>query len=211
MNIPMPFIRWLTGKCGAKLIPVAIIGLLSGGCAQTLTTNPPRSATEQLLLSTATDRAIASISMSSFRGKRVYLDSTYFESYDSKYALGTIRDALSSAGAKLENDVTKSDVVVEVRSGALSIDANDTLIGIPKLGVPTPMTGALETPEMALYKSSRQYSIAKFALLAYETQSHEHMFSSGPSVGRAYNRYYKILGVIQWTGTDIPEKKKKRK
>ena len=51
---------------------------------------------------------------------------------------------------------------------------------------------------------------AKFALLAYATDSREHVFSSGPMLGKAYNKYYKFLGIIQWTTTDIPEKKSKK-
>ena len=63
-------------------------------------------------------------------------------------------------------------------------------------------------PELAIYKSSRQKSIAKLALLAYSTHSLEHFYSSGPMVGKSYNTYYKLLGLIQWTRSDIPEKKK---
>jgi hypothetical protein len=62
---------------------------------------------------------------------------------------------------------------------------------------------------LSVYKSSRQKAIAKLALLAYSTHSLEHVFSSGPMVGRSYNTYYKLLGLIQWTATDIPEKKNK--
>jgi hypothetical protein len=171
-------------------------------------TNPPRSATEQLLLSTAADRAIASVSLGELSGKKVFVDGTYYESYDSKYVLGSIRDALSRSGALLMPSMTNSEIVVEARSGGLSIDASDTLFGIAQTGLPIPLAGTLNVPELAIYKSSRQNAIAKLALLAYSVQSHEHVMSSGPMVGKAYNTYYKLLGLIQWTSTDIPEKKK---
>jgi hypothetical protein len=29
-------------------------------------------------------------------------------------------------------------------------------------------------------------------------------------LGTSFNHYYKFLGIIQWTTTDIPEKKKKK-
>src|ERR1035441_4077829 len=73
--------------------------LAGGGCTQTILTAPQRSATEQLLLSTAAERAIVSTNLSLFDGKKVFFDASYFESYDGKYAIGTIRDALSRAGA----------------------------------------------------------------------------------------------------------------
>lgn len=188
----------------------ALPALLLSGCADSTITNPPRSATEQLLLSTAADRAINSANLAEFARKKVFVDGTYFESYDSKYVIGAIRDALSRAGALLVNEATNSDIVVEARSGGLSIDASQSLVGFPNTGVPIPLSGSLQIPELALYKSSRQHSIAKLALLAYATKTREHVFSSGPMLGKSYNKYYKFLGLIQWTTTDIPEKKKKK-
>ena len=175
-------------------------------------TNPPRSATEELLISTAADRAIASTVLTNFAHHKVFLDGSYYESYDAKYVLGALRDALSRSGALLVNTETNSEFVVEARSGALSIDNSDALFGIPSAGAPLPLAGALAIPEIALYKASHQRSIAKLALLAYATHSREHYYSSGPMVGKSYNNYYKVLlGIIQWTTTDIPEKKRPKK
>jgi hypothetical protein len=84
-------------------------------------------------------------------------------------------------------------------------------VGVPQTGLPIPLAGVVNIPELALYKSSRQNSTAKLALLAYEAKSRGHVFSSGSMVGKAYNKYYKLLGFIQWTSTDIPEKKKPKK
>ncbi len=169
-------------------------------------TNPARSATEQLLLSTAADRAIAATNLPPVQGKKVYVDGTYYDSYDPKYVLGSIRDALSRSGALLVDTASNSDVIVEARCGGLSIDASESLLGIPATGIPIPLAGVVSIPELALYKSSRQRSIAKLALLAYDTRSREHVFSSGSMAGKSYNKYYKFLGIIQWTTTDIPEK-----
>ena len=180
------------------------------GCSQSTMTNPDRSATEQLLLTTAADRAIESSSFTLFAGKKVYVDSSFLESYESRYVIGTIRDSLSRNGALLVSELDKSDIIVEMRSGALSIDSSESLLGIPQTGAPVPLAGAISIPELALYKASRQNSFAKLALLAYDTKSGAHFHSMGPLNGRAYNRYYKVLGVIQWTRTDLPEKKRGR-
>ena len=179
------------------------------GCLQTNMTEPKRSALEQLLLSTAADRAMQLSNLSTLANQKVFLDTAYFDSYDFKYALGTIRDYLSQAGALLVRDVKDSDVVVEARSGALSIDRADTLLGIPQTGLPIPLAGSIPIPEVALYKSQKQYSIAKIALLAYSTHSGAHVFSSGPMVGKASARYYKFLAFFSYTATDVPEKNKK--
>ena len=194
-------------RVGFSLLCVLAV-LALAGCADTVVTNPARSATEQLLLSTSADRAVASIDFSAFAGKKVFLDATYFDSYDSKNAIGTIRDAVSSAGAFLTPTASAADILIEARSGALSIDYSQYLIGLPSSGVPIPLAGTFNIPEVALFKDQKQKSTAKFALLAYQRANGEHFFSSGPMVGKSYNNYYKLLGFITWTGTDIPEKKK---
>jgi hypothetical protein len=192
----------------ACILPLAFV---LAGCSVATTTNPARSVTEQLLLSTAADRAINATVLTNFAHQKVFVDATYFDSYDSKYVVGSIRDALSRAGGLLVSSETNSDIIIEARSGGLSIDSSSGLIGIPNTGLPIPLAGVLNIPELALYKVDRQYSTAKLALLAYATHSREHYYSSGPMVGKSYNKYYKLLGFIQWTMTDIPEKKKPKK
>jgi hypothetical protein len=184
--------------------------LLLGGCVTNKTTDPARSATEQLLLSTATDRALQSADLAAFENQKVFLDATYFDSYDSKYVIGTIRDALSRAGAVLENDVKNAAIVIEARSGALSIDSSDTLFGVPNMAVPVPLAGALQIPELAFYKSDRQRSTAKIALLAFARESGAHVYSSGPLDGKSYDKHYKLL-FVSWISSDIPEKQKSKK
>src|ERR1700733_14968165 len=127
-------------------------------CTTTKTTDTARSDTEQLLLSTATDHALQSANFVIFANRKVFLDTTYFDSYDSKYAVGTIRDALSRAGAILEDSSKDSDIIIEARSGALATDNEQSLFGLPGLGIPVPLAGALQTPEIAFYKSDKQRS-----------------------------------------------------
>jgi hypothetical protein len=200
---PLFVLLWRT----CAMIIFVVIALFSGGCASSLITNPPRSATEQLLLSSAADRAMASVDLDIFAGRSVYLDLTYFDSYDSKYAEGEIRDALFRAGALLVSSATNADVIIEARSGALAIDDDTILFGIPNMSVPIPLSVPIEIPEIAFYKTQTQHSYAKFALLAYVNQSRTHIYSSGPLDGKAYHDYHKIL-FLSWVATDIPEKAK---
>jgi hypothetical protein len=180
---------------------------LSSSCTTVKTTDPARAATEQLLLSTATDHALQSSDLTVFANQKVFLDTTYFDSYDPKYAIGTIRDALSRAGAILEDNAAASDIIVEARSGALSIDSSDSLFGIPSLGLPIPLAGTIQTPELAFYKSHQQNSFAKIALLAFGKQSRAHIYSSGPLDGISYDKHYNFL-FISWVRSDLPEKQK---
>ncbi len=191
--------------------PFVFAAFLLGGCSTSRVSDPVRTATEQLLLSTATDHAMQSARrLEIFANRKVFLDATYFDSYDSKYVIGSIRDALSRAGARLVDNMTNSDVIIEARSGALSVDSSDMLVGIPKTSVPVPLAGQLQTPELAFYKSQTEVSVAKIALLAFAKTSRAHVYSSGPLEGTAHDISHCFL-FVSWNRTDIPEHQKTEK
>jgi len=178
-------------------------GLLCG-CTTSKSTTTPRSATEQLLLSTATDHALKGTNLGLFAGRKVFLDGAYFESYDSRYAVGTLRDALSRAGVLVTEVMTNSDIILEARSGALALDQKEFTIGIPGIPVPLPAAVGVKTPELAFYRSQKQRAVAKFALLAYNRRSSAHIYSSGPLDGTAVDNSFSLF-FIGWRRTDVPE------
>lgn len=187
------------------------LAVIGAGCVSQEETSPPRSATEQLLLSTAADRALSKVDLDAFSGHNVYVDFTYFDGYDAKYVESEIRDAFNRAGALLASDAKSADIIVEARSGGYSIDTNNTFVGIPSIPIPIPGTSETPvTPSIALYQKDSQLSYAKFQLLAYSDKTHAHIYSSGPIDGKAYNIYHEIF-FISWWRTDVPEKNKKKK
>jgi hypothetical protein len=193
-------------KNNLRLGCLVFIGAWSlAGCSSIKTTTTARTATEQLLLSTAADHALHDLGLEMFAGRKVFVDVTYFDSYDAKYVEGTVRDALSRAGARLEDAAGNSDFVLEARSGALAIDEEDFMFGIPAITLPIPLAGAVQTPEVAFYKAQKQRSMAKFALLAYNHQSSSHVYSSGPLDGNSFDSHFRVL-FISWHRTDVPEK-----
>jgi hypothetical protein len=189
-----------------SVLCLAAAAALGAGCSSVNVTEPKRSAIEMLLLSTAADEALQDIDLSSLEGKKVFLEEKYFDSLDKPYVLGLIRDAISSQGGLLMADAEDAEVIVEARAGALSTDSADTLVGIPKMPVPIPLSGTLVIPEAPIYKSNRYDAVAKIALLAYDNNSRAHLFSTGPVVGKSRYHHYRILGYIQWRRTDIPER-----
>lgn len=187
---------------------VALV-LAATGCRTVKVSEPSRTVGEQLLLSTAVDRAVADADLSPLRGKKVYVEEKYFDSYDEGYALGAVRQRIAESGALLVSSETNADIIVEARSGGIGLDTAETLIGIPEMGVPIPLTGAVKTPELALYKKNRADSLAKLALFARERDSGSHVYSSGSMAGKAYMNRYKIL-FVGWRMTDVPEFKLKK-
>ena len=103
------------------LIFRACLGLacLLAGCSITRATNPPRTATEQLLISTAVDRAVAGMKFDIPKGTSVFVDAANFEGYDFKYAVASVTERVLQEGGRFAMDRSKADMVVALRSGAL--------------------------------------------------------------------------------------------
>lgn len=184
----------------------ALLLLILNGCSATRITEPPRTAVEQLLLSNAIDKSMRNTDFSVFKNQTVFSDSSLFEGYDAKYALGTIRDKLSQAGALLVDTAEKARFVLEPRSGGIGIDSHSELFGMPNITIPVPFAGAVETPEVPFWKVVKADSTVKIVILAIERETGKHHYSSGSLVGKSYNHQYKILGIFNWRNTDIPER-----
>ena len=205
----------VSGKLGSRvpavwsLLWLALIAGVSG-CSTVKETTPPRTATEELLLSTATDRAIEPARFPWLEGKKVFVEDKYLESYDKGHAVGLLRERISASGALLVKTDDRADVIVELRADALSMDLADLLVGIPGMAVPVPLAGPVTTPELALFKSHKFDSITKVALFAYERASGRYVESAGPMLGRAHLHLYKVL-FVSWKRTNVPELGKQHK
>ena len=178
----------------ARAAVLAVLAVLVAGCTEIRRTEPERGANEQLLLSTAADEAIARMDFGVSDGQRVYLDARYFDSYDRAYAVGTFRSALLAEGAYLVSNQTDAEVIVEVRSGALSTTRRDFLFGLPAVEVPIPTTTTLETPEIALWKELDRTGIAKFAATVYRSDGGL-IREIGPVYGLSWLDRNNIVGI----------------
>jgi len=173
-------------------------------------TEPIRSVGEQLLFSTAIDRALLELDLEAIgrlKGFKVYLSTDYLDTLDQKYLVGSLRDLLLSSGVLVVDDIAQAQMIVEVRSGANSIDSASVTAGIAEdQALPNPVTGApVALPELAFFKKQNSVSLTKVALVAYHADSREHIFSSGTLLGGAYDRQYQFLGLIRLRFTDVPE------
>ena len=194
----------------SRMVSVGLIGIVVlGGCmGSPRVTDPKRTAVEQLLLSTAAERALVAVDLKALEGKKVFLDASGFEGYDGAYALGQIKTLLGKQGAFVVEDRKQAEVVAEVTAGALAIDRSDSLLGIPPIPVPVPNVGSFETPEVAFFKTIKQTGVAKFAVTAYDPATGKQVLTSGPDSGTAYHNYHCMFFFFKFNRTDIPEKKR---
>lgn len=197
-------------KHGAALA-FLLLGLC--GCTTIVQTNPPRTAMEEMLISTATDRAAAKLAPDIPAGAKVFVDNTNFEGTDSKYAIASIRSHLLARGLHLVDDKKAADVIIETRAGALSTDRKSFMIGIPSFNVPIPLASSpLPFPEIALYGSDEQKGVAKFAITGYDTKKGTLVTLVEPQYGFSHSTKKTVLVFISWTDSDyIPEDAEKEK
>ena len=202
--------RFLTTSLSHWLGLVLLLGSAAGCVNKQRMTEPVRSVGEQLLLSTAFDRALSELDVEAIgrlKGFKVYLSTAYLKTLDQEYLLGSLRDLLLSSGVLVVDDIAQAEMIVEIRSGANSLDSASVTAGIAEdQALPNPVTGApVALPELAFFKKQNNVSLTKVALVAYHADSREHVFSSGALLGGAYERHYQFLGLIRLRFTDVPE------
>lgn len=185
---------------------VVVLTLVLGACSTQKESAPARTATEQLLISTAADRATDGLDLTLAPGTKVFVNSENLEGTDSKYAVAAIRDHLLRQGAALVAERGQAEAVVEVRAGALSIDESETLFGIPSYDVPIPLaSGLLKLPEVALYKRKVRKGVAKIAATSYGTGDGRLIDAADPEIGYSYTNESRVLIFFSWHATDLPK------
>ncbi len=187
---------------------LCLLALLLAGCVgEVRETTTQRTSTEQLLLSTAAERAIDRCPFDSLglAGLRVAIDDSHFESYDKGYVLSSLRHALSEQGVVLvpaeglpgehEGDAPlKPQRILELRSGALGVNDNSWGIGLPPLPLPIPQTNlTTETPSLYLFYRGKQEGWAKLQLWVYDPDTRVYLAKSGDLWGHSYYSSWWIL------------------
>jgi hypothetical protein len=182
---------WRLSAIGAGLVAVCT----SLGCGTTRWTDTSRTATEQLLISDAVDRAISHFDFSLLAGREVYFDASYLAGVtDEKYIVSSLRQHLLASGCVLRETKEESEFVVEARSGGIGTDRSDVLVGVPAVQVPVvpgmPLPSAI--PELPLAKSTNQKAVAKLAVFAYNRRTGRPALQTGvdPVMSTAKNSWF---------------------
>ncbi len=192
----------------AGLAGLALLSLV--GCTTVRVSEPARTATEQFLLSTAATEAVAQLTIEPLRGRKAFVDTTYFAASEQAFVIGELRARLLTSGVQLVNNRDDAKIVIEVRSGGVGIDRYGTLVGVSalSLGAIGNMVGGpgvpIETPELSLFKTVRQHGIAAVAIVAYWEDTGEVLTSSGPFMGYAMREDVWTFGFGPRSSGDVP-------
>lgn len=167
----------------ANKLALGVISATFIGCGITRSTDTARTATEQLLISDAIDRAVENMNLQPLAGQSIFLDdSRVTDAVDRNYYISTLRQHLLAQGCTLKEKREDADFVVEARAGAIGTDRNDLLFGVPTSPVPaipviSPMPSTL--PEIPIAKRKDQRGVAKLALFAYHRATGTPVWQSG--------------------------------
>jgi hypothetical protein len=180
--------------------------LLVAGCG----INKSRLATEQLVVSEAVDKAVASIDFSALSGRKVFFDTQYLEGVNMgpngnvKYVISSLRQQMTAYDVRLQEKADTADYIVEARVGVLSNDGYEVTYGIPGNAaavsatmllaspVPVPAPGM---PELSLGRRNHQAGTAKIGLFAYDRATREPVWQAGIKRGTSDVRDTWFLGL----------------
>jgi hypothetical protein len=198
---PMP-------RAGTRLLTIlalitAVLALAA--CTSVRETSPQRTATEQLLVSTAVDRAVERMDLKIPEGTKVFLAADQLEGPDGKYATAAMRDRLLRRGAHLVADRGQAKAVVEIRAGALSIDDRKLLVGTEGFNVPIPFAGQFGFPEIAFYKEKERLGVAKLAAVGYSVPEGKLIDSTSSQFGYSHQDEKVLLFFFSWRSSDLPK------
>ena len=153
------------------------------GCGTTKFTDTARTATEQLLISDAMDRAVSQLDFRALAGKTVFIeDSPTKGVVDAAYLNSAVRQHLLASGSILKEKRDDADYVLEIRAGAVGTNRHDLLFGVPATTIPTIVTvpGVPNSiPELPLAKRTEQQAVAKISVFAYNRRTGRPVWQSG--------------------------------
>ena len=164
------------------------------------------------MVSTAADRAAYLLSSGYQRQVKAdlprnmgksFIVAKNFTTTDEQYALQAIRNSFLSAGVVLVDDVKKADTIIEVASGALSVDNTSSLVGIPAMGLPIPLAGTLQIPEIPLYKKSSNRALAKFSISLYDAYTGKVKGTPFTTIGTAKVDSWEVLLFFKFMDNDL--------
>ena len=183
----------LSCRTTGGILALGMLVAFSTGCATTTTSNTARTGNEQILISSAIDRAMSNVRFNDFSNYSVFVDDKYLASaVDKGYLVGEIRHKVLQGGGRLAAKVEDADIVLEPRSGGVGTDSEETYIGIPAIGVPGM---PFELPEIKFAQRATQMGTAKIGLVAYDAKTGQSLGQGGTATAVTHANDTYVLGI----------------
>ncbi|TFH12811.1 MAG: hypothetical protein E4H07_00585 [Nitrosomonadales bacterium] len=184
----------------AALCAVFITFLM--GCSTIRTTQSPRTAVEQLLISEAVIRSLPSKSDESLPippGSKVILNTSGLTK-DQTLLQQVLTGWLGQHGYLVQKDEKNAIYRIDVIVMALGTELGGDFVGLPPIQstfIP------FSLPELAFYKSAYQTGYVKFNMNIFEMLTGKFVGSTSTFLADSYYNNYTILFLYSFTSTDL--------
>ncbi len=189
----------------AALLPLALATAPLVGCGTTKFSDTGRTATEQLLISSAMEDVVDEYDYSRLAGLKVHIKIAN-STTDSEYLKSLIRQQLAANGAFVRDAEDDADYILEVAPGAVGTNRYELMYGIPETSIPAIGTlAATSIPEFALIKRTDQKAQVKLNMWAYNKTTGAIIWQSGLKTKSSNIRDRWIFGAGPFTDASYDE------
>lgn len=193
-------------------VPLLLLLTTTGCVGGVRNTTTPRTSTEMLLVSTAAERAIQQYDVEGLSGKRVFIDSSKFDSVDKKYVISALREHLAKANVILaskaapatKEEPSGADVLLQIRNATLGIWDGDFVLGIPALKIGAEGFGdtTYTLPPLYAFRRLSAQGFAKLQLWLLDPTTRTFLGRSGDLWGHSFYNQWWVLGVGPFDGSN---------
>ncbi len=184
------------------VLPATLCALLhvASGCAFSTRVQTPRSSWEQILATTAIDRALKQVEWPEVDGKSVFVEvGPPGDVLDDLYLRRRIEVTLADRGAQIVRNAEGAEYVLTGLVGAIGLDISGRFLGLQgSPGGVIPFT----IPELALYKNTLRKGFAKTEIYLMDLETKKIVHHSGPVEGTAYRRSKTFFFVFETRKSD---------
>ena len=168
-------------------------------------------------MSDAVDRAVAQIDFKDLSGQKVFFDTKFVVNtkdpafignlkglgyVNAEYVISSLRQQMVAADLRLQDKLEEADFVVEARLGAVGVDNNEVVYGLPASAPYSAAANVVSNgpsipslPELSVARKIVQVGAAKIGVFAYERQTREPVWQAGISQAVSNARDSWILGI----------------
>jgi len=171
------------------------------GCATIKESDTARTGVEQLLISSAADKALDKIDFRPIANAKVYVEEKYLDCVDKNYVLVALHQHLLKQNCTLADKADDADVVLEIGSGGVGTDRNELFVGTPQIPLPPP--SPISVPKMAFYSRIRAIGTAKLSVVAYDAKSKHAVIHSGYTLARSDYKNWTLVGTSGMYGGSV--------
>jgi hypothetical protein len=181
-----------------RLLGVTCALLLSGCSVTSVDVYPTSpSATTQLLVFRALERAVAELDLARLKDRKVVMD-VVSQLYDHRFAETYLETWFRAHGIMVGGD--NPDLRLQIYLLTLGTDKGQSFIGIPSFQVPVL---SVPVPEIALFKWVRNRGRADVRIYAFDPKTAEFRETIPETTGRSKFDDYTILVIVGFSLTDV--------